>query len=82
MIIAIIYIFLSYMISDQPLKVTFSKSSAPPEKNHSPFLLTPPFKKCKSPPFASIENFSAPPPPPLSFKGGGEDTVSAVYHRK
>ena len=29
MIIAIIYIFLSYVIFDQQLKITFRKSSAP-----------------------------------------------------
>ena len=81
MIIAIIYIFLSYMISDQPLKVTFSKSSAPPEKNHSPFLLTPQLKSASPPLLPALRIFQLP-PPPLSFKGGGEDTVSAVYHRK
>ena len=41
MIIAIIYIFLSYVIFDQQLKITFRKSSTHPpiEKIHSPFLL-------------------------------------------
>ena len=32
MIIAIIYIFLSYVIFDQQLKITFRKSSAPLKK--------------------------------------------------
>ena len=36
MIIAIIYIFLSYVIFDQQLKITFRKSLGPPEKIHSP----------------------------------------------
>ena len=36
MIIVIIYIFLSDMIFDQQLKITLGKSSAPPEKTHSP----------------------------------------------
>ena len=41
MIIAIIYIFLSYVIFDQQLKITFRKSLTHPpiEKIHSPFLL-------------------------------------------
>ena len=45
--ILIEYDFLSYVISDQQLKITFRKSSGPPEKIHSPlkiqkvqFLLT------------------------------------------
>ena len=38
MIIAIIYIFLSYVIFDQQLKITFRKSSGPPKKIHSPPL--------------------------------------------
>ena len=36
MIIAIIYIFLSYVIFDQQLKITFTNPQAPPEKIHSP----------------------------------------------
>ena len=36
MIIAIIYIFLSYVIFDQQLKITFRKSSAPSGKNSLP----------------------------------------------
>ena len=50
MIIAIIYIFLSYVIFDQQLKITFRKSSAPP-----PYP-----EKIQSPLFANIEDFSAP----------------------
>ena len=42
MIIAIIYIFLSYVIFDQQLKITFRKSSAPPENNAFPSFLPPP----------------------------------------
>ena len=67
MIIAVIYIFLSSVIFDQQLKITFRKSLAPsPWKNHSPLFthsLPPPkkIKKCKSPLFANIENFSGPP---------------------
>ena len=39
MIIAIIYIVLSYMILDQQLKITSRKSSGPPpEKIHSPLF--------------------------------------------
>ena len=40
--IVIIDEFSSYVIFDQQLKITFRKSSAPPEKIHSPCLLTPP----------------------------------------
>ena len=36
MIIAIIYIFLSYVIFDQQLKITFRKSSGPPLKKSTP----------------------------------------------
>ena len=36
MIIAIIYIFLSYVIFDQQLKITFRRPSAPPRKNPLP----------------------------------------------
>ena len=42
MIIAIIYIFLSYVIYDQQLKETFRKSSGPPEKPTPPFYSPPP----------------------------------------
>ena len=67
------YDFLSYVIFDQQLKITFRKSSAPPMKKAiPPFLHTPPqkFKKCKSPLFANIENFAG-----LPLQKGGEDIV-------
>ena len=52
MIIAIIYIFLSYVIFDQQLKITFRKSSGPPEKIHFPlFTLRPKNSKSASPSF-------------------------------
>ena len=42
MIIAITYIFSSYVIFDQQLKITFRKSSSPTLKKSIPhFLLTP-----------------------------------------
>ena len=65
MINAIIYIFLSYAMFDQQLKITFRKS---------PFLLPPPknSKKCKSALFANIENFSGP------LQKGGEDTMKTL----
>ena len=71
MIIAIIYIFLSYVIFDQQLKITFRKSSDPlsPEKIHSPFYSLPSPKNLKvasSPLFDNIENFLGCP----SRKGG------------
>ena len=73
MVIAIIYIFLSYVIFDQQLKITFRKSSVPLKKSNSPFLLTPPLKNSKRtslPLFAKIENFSAhPTPTPLQKEG-------------
>ena len=70
MIIATIYVFLSYVIFDQQLKITFRKSSAPPRLKKS----TPPknSKSASSPLFANIENFSA--HPPSERWGGGEDT--------
>ena len=52
------YDFLSYVIFDQQLKITFRKSSGSPEKIHSP----PKNAKSASPPlFANIENFAGPP---------------------
>ena len=54
MIIAIIYIFLSYVTFDQQLKNYFQKIFRPPLKNSTlPFLLIPPPKNSKSasPPF-------------------------------
>ena len=64
MIIAIIYIFLSYVIFDQQLKITFRKSSGPPEKIHSPLKIQ---IVQVLPLFANIENFSGPP----AERGGG-----------
>ena len=40
MIIALIYIFLSSVIFDEQLKISFRKSSVRPENIYSPFLLT------------------------------------------
>ena len=57
MIIVLIYFFLSYVIFDQQLKITFRKSPAPPpppEKIHSPLKIQ---KVQVSPVFANIENF-------------------------
>ena len=77
MIIAIIYIFLSYVIFDQQLKITFRKSSAPPWKNPLPplySLLTPSQKISKSASprlFANVEKFSG-----HSAERAGEDTVN------
>ena len=68
MIIAIICIFLSYVIFDQQLKITFRKSIHSPLFTHSP----PPPKNSKSsspPLFANIENFSG-----LPCRKGGKDT--------
>ena len=71
MTIAIIYIFLSYVIFHQQLKITFRKSSAPspfppsPEKMHSPLKI----QKLQVPPKLKI--FKPLPPPPER----GKDTV-------
>ena len=59
MIIVLIYFFLSYVIFDQQLKITFRKSSGGPppllpEKIHSPLKIQ---KVQVSPVFANIENF-------------------------
>ena len=62
--IATIYIFLSYVIIHQQLKITFRRSSGlAMTKSTLSFSLNPPwkFKKCKSPLFANTENFSGPP---------------------
>ena len=65
MIIAILYIILSYVIFDQQLKITFRKFSAPPPwKNPIPLfysLLPQKFKKCKSPSFCQHWKFFKPP---------------------
>ena len=47
MIIAIIYIFLYYVIFDEQLKITFRKSSGSPGKILCPFLLSPVTKNSK-----------------------------------
>ena len=67
MIIAIMYIFLSYVVFDQKLRITFRKSSGPPEKIYS----APPLKiqKVQVPPFCHLKTFQPPlfaPMPPLS----------------
>ena len=73
MIIAIIYIFLSYVIFDQQLKITFRKSSVPLEKSNSPFLLTPPLKIQKGQvyPFLPRLKIFQPSPPPLPCRKRG-----------
>ena len=59
MIIAIMYIFLSYVVFDQKLRITFIKSSGPPEKIYS---APPPPKNSKSasPPFCQHWQFLTP----------------------
>ena len=55
--------FLSYMIFDQQLKITFRKSSDPPVKIHSTLFTQSPHKKSKSasPPFLpTIKVFQVP----------------------
>ena len=62
---AVIYMFLSYEIFDQQLKITFRKSLALIKKStFPPFLLTRPLKtqKVQVPPYAKIEIFSGTPP--------------------
>ena len=81
MIIAIIYIFSSYVIFDQQLKITSRKFSALPEKIHYPSpLLTPPphhlkIQKLQVPLFwKHWKIFSSPPtpfPPTPCRKGKG-----------
>ena len=67
MIIAIIYMFLSYEIFDQQLKTTFRKSSTrsptPFLKKSTPLLLlTSSLKICASPPLLpTLKIFQAPP---------------------
>ena len=64
-VIAIIYIFLSYLICDQQWKIAFWKSSGPPENIHFPlFTHFRPKKNSKSASFClfpDIENFEASP---------------------
>ena len=89
MIIAIIYIFSSYVIFDQQLKITSRKFSALPEKIHYPSpLLTPPhlkIQKLQVPLFwKHWKIFSSPPPPsaPPPVERGREDTVKRNITRK
>ena len=79
MIIAIMYIFLSYVVFDQKLRITFRKSSGPPEKIYS----APPPKNSKSasPPFLPFENFSAPPIcPNATFEQLLTRQLSLIYY--
>ena len=71
-----LHFFLSYVIFDQPLKITFRKSSGPSWKNS----LSPSKKwKSASPPFCQHWTFfSPPPPPPPPRKGEGEDTGRGI----
>ena len=74
MIIAIICIFLSYVIFDEQVENYFKRIVRPlQKKSTSPFYSLPSikFKKCKSPPlFANTENFSG-----LPCRKWGEDTM-------
>ena len=77
MIIAIIYIFLSYVIFDQPLKITSRKSSALPWKNPLPPLYSIPplkFKKGKSPTFCQNWKFFM-----LPLQKGRERTLWGLF---
>ena len=73
MIIAIIYIFSSDVIFDQQLKITFTKSSAPPWKNPPPLKIQ---KLQVPPPFCQNWKFLG-----LSCRNGGGhcDYVWAFY---
>ena len=71
MITAITYIFLSYVIFDQQLEITFKKSSGPPWKNPLPPFNSLPPKNSNSASarlLANTENFSG---SPLQKGGGG-----------
>ena len=57
MIMIIDYDFLSYVIFDQQLKITFRKSSGPAEKIHFPLFTHSPAKKCEAPPLLTLEIF-------------------------
>ena len=85
MIIALIYIFLSYVMFDQHLKITLRKSSVPSEKVRFLFFTHPPPPPPPPPPpkYSNIENFSALFPPCIAERGeggGGEDIESAHSH--
>ena len=78
MSIAIIYIFLSYVMFDQQSKITSTKSSGSLEKIHYPLFTYSPLKiqKVQVPPFLpTLKNFQ---PPPLQ-KGGEDTMVEAIW---
>ena len=71
MIIAVIYIFLYFLIFHEELKIAFRKSSGPPEKIHSPL-----FTHFSSP--LKIQNMQVPPFLPtmkIFAESSGEDTL-------
>ena len=66
------YDFLSYVTFDQQLKITFRKSSGPPEKVHSPLKNS----KSASPPFLlTLKVFQG---PPAERGAGGHCAMSAL----
>ena len=78
MIIALTCIFLSYVIFDQQLKITFRNSSGPQWKNPLPsFHSLPPwkFKNCKSPSFCQHWKFFRP-----TLQKRWEDTVRVLRY--
>ena len=80
MIIAIVYIFVSYVIFDQQLKITFRKFSPALKKSTPhPYSLSPKNLKSASPPFLPI--FQPLPPPPPQQNGGDTmlPTSSSLY---
>ena len=82
MIIALIYIFLSYVMFDQHLKITLRKSSVPSEKVRFLFFTHPPPPPPTPPPkYSNIENFSALFPPCIAERGeGGEGERTSSQH--
>ena len=79
MIIAIMYIFLSYVVFDQKLRITFRKSSGPPEKIYS----APPLKiqKVQVPPFCHLKTFQPPPIcPNATFEQLVTRQLSLIYY--
>ena len=82
MIMAIIYIFLSYVIFDEQFKIAFRKSSAPlplkifPLFTHSPLKI----EKVEVPPFfARLKIFHLSLYSCRKGKGRGEGTISAIF---
>ena len=70
MIIAIVYIFVSYVIFDQQLKITFRKFSPALKKSTPhPYSLSPQNLKSASPPFLPIFQPLPPPPHPSRTEG-------------